>query len=111
MWPTVLDLVGEFHGLTPGAPIAIDEQVVGDAVEPGGKRNPARPVALNGIDHLQKDLLGEVFRVGLVAQSGEQISVDPIEMPVIELGQCSRVESLGAADEGVVGRLQFAYSI
>jgi hypothetical protein len=32
-------------------------------------------------------------------------------MPVVELGERPRVEGLGSADEGVVGRLQSAYSI
>jgi hypothetical protein len=41
----------------------------------------------------------------------EQIAIDPIKVPVVELRQCPRVEGLSAADEGVLGRLQSAYSI
>jgi hypothetical protein len=84
---------------------------VGNTVEPRGEGHTAGSVAWDGVDHLQKDLLGEVFRIRFVPHAGVQISVNPIEMPVIELGQCPRVESLGAADEGVIGRLQSAYSI
>jgi hypothetical protein len=32
-------------------------------------------------------------------------------MPFVKLGQRPRIEALGAADEGVIGRLQVAYSI
>jgi hypothetical protein len=63
------------------------------------------------VDHLQKHLLSQIFGVGMVADSRVQIAVDPIEVPVVKLGQCPRIEGLGAADEGVVRRLQVAYSI
>ena len=49
--------------------------------------------------------------VGLMADSGVEIAVNPIEMPVIEFGERPWIECLGAADDGVVGRLQIAYSI
>jgi len=104
-------LVGQLHRLASGAAVAVDQQVMGDPVEPRGKRDTPRPVAMNGVDHFQKHLLREVFGVGMVAYSCEQIAVDSIEVPVVELGQRPRVEGLGAADEGVIRRLQVAYSL
>ena len=52
MGPWIANLVGQLHRLAPGAAISVDQQVVRDPVEPGGKGDAPGPVALDGVDHL-----------------------------------------------------------
>jgi hypothetical protein len=104
-------MIRQLNRLPSRSAVAVDQEVVRDPIEPGRERDSSRAEAMDGIDHLQEDLLGKVFGIRLVTNPRIEVPIDSIKVPVVELGQRPGIEALGAADEGVFGRLQVAYSI
>jgi hypothetical protein len=56
---------------------------MGDAVKPRGKGHPLPAVGRNGLNGIEKDLLGHIFRLRPVSYFENYISINPIEVLLI----------------------------
>jgi hypothetical protein len=77
------------------APVEVDHLIARDPHQPGRERHLAPLVAWQAVEHLEEDLLGDVFGVVDVAQSGQRVAVDLVDVRVVQ--RPDRIEVAAAA--------------
>src|SRR5579884_2684860 len=64
--------------------IMIDDQIVGQTIEPGGERGSARFVAVDSLPCLEEDMFAKILRFAFRPDSVIDISVNPFEVRFVE---------------------------
>src|SRR6185295_11774934 len=79
----------------PGFPLqalcAIGNRVSGDAKEPGGERRAAPLKLAQVCESLMKNMRGQLFRRGALANSPGDIGIDAFEVQFIQLAKAARI--------------------
>ncbi len=88
--------VGDVAQRDVGAPepVVVDDQIVGEPKQPGGKRQPTLLVARDRLPRFEEDLLGEILGLVVAAHPVADVPVDPLDVPLVELAERVRVAGL-----------------
>jgi hypothetical protein len=76
---------------------------VSDAHDPGCKWHLAPLVVRQAVEHLDKDLFRHVFGVVDVAQASEAVTVDLVDVCVVQGGKRLQVTRLSGFDNAALG--------
>jgi len=71
--------------------VVVGNQVMRDAVQPGGKRQTHKPVTAEVVQGFQKNPRGQVFRVVHAAHAEVDVVIDAFDVPLIQLSERVRV--------------------
>src|SRR5437870_49000 len=88
----------EVHGRTIAA-ATIGHGVARDRVEPGEERLSLPPIAVDVRECPREDLARQVLGIRGLAHAVEQVSVDGIDVLVVELGEGAAIAAPGALDD------------
>jgi hypothetical protein len=94
------DLIVHWRGEAPG-PTEVDHRVSGDAEQPGPEWETSLLVSWKGLDHLEEDLLQEIFAIGRLRDADENEAVDAFGVEVVQGPEGLGVACLGTADQWV----------
>ena len=79
----------------------VDHGVPGDAKQPGPEWETSLFVPRKGLDHLEEDLLQEIFAIGRLRDPDEDEAVDAFGVEVVQGPEGLGVACLGTADQCV----------
>lgn len=72
-------------------PVVIDDQIVGEAIQPGHEGHSAGLEAVDRLPCLKEYHLGKVFRFAGRADSVIDVAVDPVEIELVQISEGRRV--------------------
>ena len=83
------------------SPSEIDHGVAGDAEQPGPEREPSLFVSGKSFDHLEEDLLQDVFAVRRLGHTNDDEAVDAFGVHVVQSSEGLGIACLRTVDERV----------